>query len=81
MPRIRLKKKEYMKRDMSAWIVAQASIRKISNQELADILHIHRNTITRKLDNASFDYEELVTLFEYFDTPEHEIALLMKGEK
>lgn len=77
MPRIIQNRKIYMKRDLTNYIVCAMRGNK-TQQYMASKLGISQPSFSRKLKNAAFDFEELVTIFSELGASGEEIIKLMK---
>lgn len=76
MPRVSINKKEYMKRDLVAWIVGKMYGR-YTQTDLARKLDISQPALSHKLKTGRFDFSELVIIFDFLEaTPEEKVRLL-----
>lgn len=80
MPRVSIKRNEYAKKDFTAFLVGWMSVNEITRTDLAEALGISRSSLTYKIKNAAFTFEDLYKAFTYMDVPDTEIARLMKAK-
>lgn len=85
MPRVAIKKKDYMLFDLPFWLIKEAKKKGIRQQDLADALGITRQSLRwRQLRKPNgdpkdvFTYGELLTLFKLLELPDEDILKLMK---
>lgn len=78
MPRVALKKSEYMLADFSKWLKGEMWARNISQEEMGNILGISQQAFSNRLMNKKFDIREIMLIFHEFDTPSEKIVQLLK---
>lgn len=78
MPRVAIKKKEYMTSDFVKWLVGEMRARNLKQKDMGAILGIKQNAFSKRLESGFFTYKDLITIFKKFETPEEEIVRLMK---
>ena len=78
MPRVCINKKQYKQESIGSWIVGQLFKKKLKKMDLADELDITRQGLDWKLHNNSFDYGDLLTIFEFLESSEDDILFVMK---
>lgn len=85
MPRVAIKKKDYMLFDLPFWLAKEAKKKGIRQKDLADALGITRQSFHgRQLRKPNgnpkdvFTYGELLTLFKLLELSDEEILKLMK---
>lgn len=81
MPRVHLYRKKYMKSDFSKWLTKAFIDSDKKRAELAEVLGITPQALNYKIRNVVFDYEELVTVFDFFKTEDADIIKIMKGRR
>lgn len=85
MPRVAIKKKEYMLRDLPHWLVKEAKKKKLCQKDLAAALGITPQAFhamflpkTDGKPKDSLTYGKLLTLFKLLELTDEEILSLMK---
>ncbi len=78
MPRVTIKKKDYMKADLSQWIVGRMYARHLRQADLAEAIGISQPAFCQRLKNGLFVYEELLTILNKLEATDEEILKLMK---
>lgn len=78
MPRVSIKKKDYMISDLSKWIVGKMYETKVRQREMAELLGITQPAFCQKLKSSYFTYGELLSVFKYLKATDEEILRLMK---
>ena len=79
MPRIRMKKTEYARKDFQAWIRQTMKDKKVRMSDLANIYKVSQPAISYKLKNMAFTYDELVKLFEVLGCEPERLVYFMTG--
>ena len=77
MPRSNINAKQYKEESLGGWIVGQMYRKKLKRQDLAEELFISKQGLSWKLQNNSFDYGDLLTIFRFLDSTAEEIAYVM----
>lgn len=78
MPRVTIKKKDYMISDLSQWIVGRMYVMKVRQREMADLLDITQPAFSKKLKINYFTYGELLSILKKLEATDEEILRLMK---
>ena len=78
MPKSCINKKQYKAESIGSWVVGQLFKRKLKKTALADELDITRQGLDWKLHNNSFDYPDLLTIFQFLDSTDEEICFVMR---
>ena len=78
MPRVAIKKKEYMISDLSQWIVGRMYAMKIRQREMGELLGITQQSFCKKLHGSYFTYSELLSILKRLEATDEEILRLMK---
>ena len=87
MPRVELKKKEYMVSDLPGWIIGRMHVLKLRQVDVARELGISQSALSHRLDPKKakkgekpedpFKYGDLLTLFKVLEaTDEEKVRLL-----
>lgn len=79
MPRVAIKKKDYMASDMAKWLVGKMYENGLRQQDLAKMIGISQPAFSVRLKNGEFSYRELITLFENLKVTDEEVLKIMKG--
>lgn len=85
MPRVAIKKKEYMIADLPGWITGRMYTKGLKRKDLADLLGITPQAFSSRLRKNGrgdpkdvFTYGDLLTLFKALDATDEEILRLTK---
>ena len=78
MPRVAIKKKDYMVSDLSQWIAGKMWAMKIRQREMGELLGITQAAFSQKLKTSYFTYEELLPVLKKLEATDEEILRLMK---
>lgn len=74
MPRVRIKKENFMVSDLRNLIRGKAKTMKISQGQIAAELHITQSAYSKRLENMTFDASDLIKIFHLLDFTEEEIV-------
>ena len=80
MPRIKQYKEKYMAQDFSAWVIGQMFLRHLSQKDVAEVLSITQQALSKKLKTNKFDVSEVIKLFHLFETDKETISKLLTYE-
>lgn len=78
MPRVAIKKKDYMISDLSKWIVGKMYAMKVRQRDMAELLEITQPAFCKKLKGSYFTYGELLSVLKKLEATDEEILRLMK---
>ena len=78
MPRVAIKKKEYMISDLSQWIVGRMYARKIKQEEMGEVIGVNQSGFSKRLSKGKFTYAELISILKHLQATDEEILRLMK---
>lgn len=84
MPRVPIKKKEYMIKDFTGWVLQKARMRGLWQKDIAKILNIAPSSfstrVTKCIEEGQniFSFEEAIVLLKEFEATDEEILRLMK---
>ena len=78
MPRVALKKREYMAVDFTKWLLGEMWERGISQEEMGGLLGITQQAFSGRMKTHKFDIKEAMLIFHEFDTPPDKIVQLFK---
>ena len=78
MPKVFVNKHQYKVESIGSWIVGQLFKKRLKRGELSKALDITRQGLDWKLQHNSFDYGDLLTIFEFLGSSEDEILFVMK---
>lgn len=78
MPRVAIKKKDYMISDLSEWIAGKMYATKVRQRDMADLLGITQPAFCNKLKISYFTYGELLSILKKLEATDEEILRLMK---
>lgn len=78
MPRVAIKKKQYMISDLSQWIIGRMYAMHIRQQEMAELIGITQPSFCQRLKKGLFTYGELLSILKKLEATDEEILRLMK---
>lgn len=78
MPRVRIKKKEYMVSDLVKWINRRRADLNLRQNDLAKLLGISQPALSNRLEKGLFDYTDMIKIFKVLNATDEEILKLMK---
>ncbi len=83
MPRVAIKKKQYMITDLSRWIVGKMREKNLRQVDIAGFLGLNQQSVSARIQNGlkgkdSFSQGELITLFKELEATDEEILRLLK---
>lgn len=78
MPRVAIKKKDYMISDLSQWIVGRMYTKKLRQQDMAELIGITQSAFCQRLKKGVFTYGEMLSILKQLDATDEEILRLMK---
>lgn len=78
MPRVCINQKQYKEESIGGWIVSQLFKRKLKRKDLANELDITPHGLNWKLHNNSFDYPDLLTVFDFLGSTDDEVLYVMR---
>ena len=78
MPRVAIKKKDYMISDLSQWIAGRMYAKKIRQRDMGELLGITQQAFCKKLKISHFTYGELISVLKKLEATDEEILRLMK---
>ena len=78
MPRVRIKKKDYIITDFRKWLVGEMAVQGIRQKDVAEWPGVSQPAVSNKIKNGEFTLKELLTIFERFQVTEEQIGKLLK---
>ena len=78
MPRVAIKKKDYMISDLSQWIVGRMFTRNVKQKDIAEVIGITQSAFCQRLKSGFFTYADLISILKYLDATDEDILRLMK---
>ena len=79
MPKVALKKKDYMVTDLTKWIVGKMYELDLTQSDLAEMIGITQPAFCQRLKKGMFSYLELLTLLKRLKATDEEILKMMKA--
>ena len=76
MPKSCINISEYKKSNIGCWVQGQLRKKKRKKQELAEFMGITRQGLDWKVMNNSFSYQDLLDIFEFFESTNEDILFL-----
>lgn len=78
MPRVAIKKKEYMVKDLCEWIAGRMRTMHLKQADMGEMIGISQPAFKNRLDKGLFSYAELVTILNKLNATDEEILRIMK---
>lgn len=78
MPRVSIKKKEYMVNDLTKWINRRRADLNLRQRDLAELLGISQPALSNRLEKGLFDYTDMIKILKVLNATDEEILKLMK---
>lgn len=78
MPRVSIKKKEYMVNDLVKWINRRRADLNLRQRDLAELLGISQPALSNRLEKGLFDYTDMIQILNVLNATDEEILKLMK---
>lgn len=78
MPRVAIKKKEYMVSDLSKWMVGKMYETGVNQSDLAQLIGISQPAFSARLKRGSFSYSDMLTILKRLNASDKEIIKLMR---
>lgn len=78
MPRVAIKKKDYMATDLSKWIVGKMYELGLRQTDVAQLLGISQPAFCQRLRAGFFTYKQLLVILEKLGATDEEILRFMK---
>ena len=79
MPKVYLSEKDRLSARLAKWVYGEMKLRGMTQAQLAEMLFISQQALSKKLSRASFSYEDFVLLVKVFEPTANELAALVKG--
>lgn len=80
MPRVAIKKVEYMVKDLSNYIRGEMKSQKVTQKEMGTLTHLSQQSFGKHLAKCDFTAYQLIKIFRRLDTPDELVLKYMKGE-
>ena len=78
MPRVAIKKKDYMKSDFSASIIGKLRKRKMTQSQLGKALGVTQGAVSIKLNQDSYSMDDLMIIFDVLEYTDEEILRFLR---
>lgn len=78
MPRVSIKKKEYMVNDLTKWINRRRADLNLRQRDLAELLGISQPALSNRLEKGLFNYTDMVQILNVLNATDEDILKLMK---
>lgn len=78
MPRVSIKKKEYMVNDLTKWINRRRADLNLRQRDLAELLGISQPALSNRLEKGLFNYMDMIQILNVLNATDEEILKLMK---
>ena len=78
MPRIHLKKKEYLKTDLREWMTGRMDTLEKNQAYMGAVLGISQPAFGKRLSKANFTNEQLYIIFKELEATDENIIRLMR---
>jgi len=77
MPRVSIKKKDYILTDFRRWLIGEMAVQEVKQRDVAEWLNISQPAVSIKIKKSEFTLKELLTIFEKLHTGPDMIAKLL----
>lgn len=78
MPRVAIKKKDYMKSDFSASVIGKLRKKKMTQSQLGKELGITQSATSIKLDKDQYTMDDLMVIFKVLEYTDEEILRFLR---
>lgn len=68
MPRVAIKKNDYIIKDFRRWLIGELKIQGLRQSDMAQWFGISQQAVSVKLKSGNFDMKELLIIFEKLNT-------------
>ena len=78
MPRVAIKKKDYMISDLSQWIAGKMYAKNLRQKDMAELIGITQSAFSQRIKKGWFTYGDILSILKKLDATDEEILRLMK---
>ena len=78
MPRVSIKKKEYVLSDFSEWVIGRMKTLGYTQKQLGEKIGVGQSSFSEKLRNRNFTLADALTILKVLGASDTEILRLMK---
>lgn len=78
MPRVAIKKKDYLLSDFSEWVIGRMKTLGYTQEQMGAKLGIGQSTFSEKVRQKKFTLADVITILQVLGASETEIVRLMK---
>ena len=78
MPRVSIKKKDYMAQDLCDWIRGKLRRKHWTQKQLGEKINLSQPAMYKRLSNGKFDFAELLVIFKELEATDEEIVKLLR---
>lgn len=78
MPRVTIKKKDYMISDLSQWIAGRMYVKGLRQQDMAEMIGITQSAFCQRMKKGLFTYGEMLSIFKKLEAMDEDILRIMK---
>lgn len=78
MPRVAIKKKDYIVTDFLKWLRGEMAVRGIKQSDIAEWLGVSQQAVSIRVRRGTFSLKELLIIFENLGTSKEKIGELFK---
>ncbi len=83
MPRVLIKKRDYLITDFARWLVGKMREKRLYQADIGEILGVSQQSVSRRISEGIeekdvFRQGEMITLFKELEATDEEILRLMK---
>ena len=78
MPRVAIKKKEYLLSDFSEWVIGRMKTLGYTQEQMGAKIGIGQSSFSEKLRQKKFTLADVITILQVLDASDNEIVRLMR---
>ena len=79
MPRVYVTKNQRLCARLASWVYGEMKVQHIPQRVIAERRGVSQQTVSEKLKNQRFDFEDFVTFVELFKPDNEELWRLLRG--
>ena len=78
MPRVAIKKKDYLLSDFSEWVIGRMKALGYTQEQMGKKIGIGQSSFSEKLRTRKFTLAEVITILQVLNASDNEIVRLMR---
>lgn len=79
MSKVYISENRFLCSKLSAWVIGEMKIQKITQSQMADQMGISQQALSRKLNEYTFSFDDFLDFVKILKPHEDEIVRLVKG--